>query len=97
MSWKSEIEGLDIDQLRNFRDAINEAISQKEEETKRTVWRVCDRWMCLGNFREDDYLSAVDLLVETAKQRNAEGDMESMSIEIVRQRVPESEYESWFK
>ncbi|CDK64362.1 hypothetical protein [Morganella morganii IS15] len=53
--------------------------------------------MCLGNFREDDYLSAVDLLVETAKQRNAEGDMESMSIEIVRQRVPESEYEDWFK
>ena len=97
MSWKSQIEGLDIDQLRNFRNAINEAISQKEEEQKRTVWRVCDRWQSYGNFRDDDYMGAIDRLVETAKKLNHENDVYSMPLSIERERVPESEYEDWFK
>lgn len=97
MSWKNKIEGLDIDQLRNFREVISEAITRKEHEQKRTIWRVRNRWQTFGDFREEDYLGAVKCLVETAKKLNADGDSYSMPISIERWPIPESEYEGWFK
>ncbi|HEM7186232.1 TPA: hypothetical protein U2I61_000674 [Providencia rettgeri] len=96
MSWKSQIEGLSLEQLRNFRDAINESIRQKEDEKKRTVWRVCGRWQSYGWFREDDYLGAVEKLRELAEKLNDDGEPKHLSISIEPEFVPESEYEDWF-
>ncbi|SUB99942.1 hypothetical protein [Proteus penneri] len=97
MTWESKIEGLNIDQLKDFREAISKAITQKEHEKMRLIWRVRNRWQTFGDFREDDYLGAVNRLVETANKLNADGDTYSMPLSIEQWRIPESEYEDWFK
>ena len=97
MSRKSQIEGLNIDQLKDFREVISQAITQKQREKMRLIWRVRNRWNTFGDFREDDYLGAVNRLVETANKLNADGDTYSMSISIEQWPIPESEYEGWFK
>lgn len=97
MSWKSQVEGLTIDQLRNFRDEINKEIRKKEDEKKRTAWRVCCRWQNYGWFREDDYLGAVELLLKLARKLNSDGEPEHPSISIEPELIPESDYEDWFK
>lgn len=97
MSYKDRIKGLTLDQLRCFSSVINKTIDQKKSEEKRIVWRVCDKWVCHGNFREDDYLSAVKCLAEQAEKLHSENKIDSMGISIERENVPISEYESWFE
>ncbi|MBF57681.1 MAG: hypothetical protein CME80_08185 [Halomonas sp.] len=93
---------LDTDQLYNAQSIVADLIKRKTDETKRVVWRVCDDFMCLGNFREEEYLKAVDFMAEKAKEKHSEeppGRLwhKELQIELKPQRVPESEYESFFE
>lgn len=103
MGYKEMINGFDLESLENFHSVISGAIAEKKAEETKIVWRVCDQWLCKGNFREEDYLKAVDFMAEKAKK--AYGDLKDeltrssrdLCFEIQLQRVPVSEYEDWFK
>ena len=93
---------LDEDQLYYAQEAIEGLLKQKREESSRTVWRVCNDFMCLGNFREEDYIKAVEFMSEQAIKRHEEEPKDSLharglEIEIKAEKVPESEYESFFE
>ncbi|WP_221885545.1 hypothetical protein [Vreelandella populi] len=93
---------LDEDQLRHARCTIDDLLRLKKDEVKRVVWRVCDDFMCLGNFREDEYLKAVEFMAEKAKENFEKEPKDkirhkSLQIELKPERVPESEYESFFQ
>lgn len=95
---RDEIRAFDLDQLRALREFVGDLISKKESESRRTVWRVCSDGICFGNFREDEYLKAVEFLMEKAIEIDADptSDRRDRRIEIISQRVIESEYEGWF-
>ena len=97
MSYSDDIKDLDLDQLINFRNVISDAIERKQDEKKLIVWRVISRRLCFGNFRHDEYMKAVEKLAAQAKEFLDAGDEYSMNIEIVAEKVPESEYEEWFE
>ncbi|MCX9039822.1 hypothetical protein NLN82_27925 [Citrobacter portucalensis] len=99
MSTISEqLKEYDLDQLRSLRDNVVELINSKQEEEKKTVWRVVDRYLCWGNFREDEYLLAVACLADKAKELHAEptSDRCDRELQIVAKRVAISEYEAYF-
>lgn len=102
MGTKAYLSRLDEDQLQLARDEAASLIKAKRDEAKRVVWRVCDDTMCLGNFREDDYLGAVEFMANEAKRMRQEiGDgpiryPRTLEIQIKPERVPESEYEDFF-
>lgn len=94
------LDRLDLDQLRFARDAVDERINAKIEEEKRTVWRVCDRVMCRGNFREENYLGAVAFMAEEAIRLNSEAGSKrprELELRLVAERVVDSEYEEYFE
>ncbi|ENG0876786.1 hypothetical protein ABU549_004445 [Yersinia enterocolitica] len=103
MGYKEMINGFDLEQLENFHSVISGAIAEKKAEETKIVWRVCDGWLCKGNFREEDYLKAVDFMAEKAKKAHEDLKNElirssrDLCFEIQLQRVPVSEYENWFK
>lgn len=95
---RDEIRTFDLDQLRSLREFVGDLIARKEDEPRRTVWRVCSDGICLGNFREDEYLKAAAFLLEKATEIDADptSDRRDRRLEILSQRVIESEYEGWF-
>ncbi|CAD91795.1 hypothetical protein [Yersinia phage PY54] len=103
MGYKEMIKGFDLEQLENFHSVISGAIAEKKAEQTKIVWRVCDRWLCKGNFREEDYLKAVDFMAEKAKKAHEDLKDElirssrDLCFEIQIELVPISEYENWFK
>ncbi|KTG25436.1 hypothetical protein AWR38_01305 [Idiomarina sp. WRN-38] len=102
MGTEKYLSRLDEGQLLYAQDAISDLLSAKKNEQKRTVWRVSDDWVCLGNFREDDYLGAVEFMAAKAKEKcvsepNDRLRHKSLQIGIYPERVPESEYESFFE
>ncbi|EKN4904639.1 TPA: hypothetical protein U5D73_000050 [Yersinia enterocolitica] len=102
-SYREIISGFDLEQLENFHSVISGAIAEKKAEETKIVWRVCDRWTCKGNFREEDYLKAVDFMAEKAKKAHSDLECElirssrDLCFEIQIKRIPISEYEEWFK
>lgn len=98
-SYSEMIEGYDVEQLRNLRDIISEKICNKEKEEKKIVWRVVNRGICYGNFREEQYVKAAEFLLEHAKETDAESSSGRLDrhLELISERVPQSEYEDWFK
>lgn len=99
MSYRDIFNGYELCQLRDIRDILSEIIRDKEEEEKKIVWRVCNHYICVGNFRQEEYLKAVDCLAEQARKaynqdNHDDGDLR---LEIERHRVPISEYEKWFE
>lgn len=87
---------MDSDQLQFCRDRARELLERKLNEARKTIWQVVeDRFVVVGNFREDDYLRAVDCLAQAAQKQFADGETNGYSIEKLR--VPASEYESYFK
>ncbi|EPB8130347.1 TPA: hypothetical protein PXP79_001614 [Yersinia enterocolitica] len=103
MSYSEMINGLDLEALENFHSVISGAIAEKKAEETKIVWRVCDRWTCKGNFREEDYLKAVDFMAEKAKKAHKDRkdgltrSAKDLLFDIQLKRVPLSEYEDWFK
>lgn len=103
MGYKEMIKGFDLEQLENFHSVISGAIAEKKAEETKIVWRVCDRWLCKGNFREEDYLKAVDFMAEKAKKAHEDlkdkliRSSRDLCFEIQIELVPISEYENWFK
>lgn len=101
--YREIISGFDLEQLENFHSVISGAIAEKKAEETKIVWRVCDRWTCKGNFREEDYLKAVDFMAEIAKK--AHDDLKDglkrssrdLCFDIQIKKIPLSEYEDWFK
>ena len=95
---RDEIRTLELDQLRSLREFVGDLIARKEAESRRTVWRVCSDGICLGNFREDEYLKAVAFLAEKASEIDADptSDSRDRRMEILSHRVIESEYEGCF-
>lgn len=91
----------DKNQLLYAREQLDELIKLKEDQEKKLIWRVADKWMCLGNFAEDDYLLAVECLVKNAKElaeekkTNPNLTRQEMHIEIYSQLVPLSEYKDY--
>ncbi|HBW9583323.1 TPA: hypothetical protein RRW88_003180 [Klebsiella pneumoniae] len=95
---RDEIRTFDLDRLRSLREFVGDLIARKEEESRRTVWRVCSDGICYGNFREEEYLKAVAFLAEKAVEidANPTSDRRDRNMEILSHRVIESEYEGWF-
>ena len=91
----------DKEQLMHAGYEIDELIQQKNDEEKKLVWRVLDKWFCVGNFAEDEYLQAVECLVKRAnklaeeKKVNANLTRQEMHLEIISQLVPDSEYSEY--
>ncbi|EOU1312213.1 hypothetical protein [Klebsiella quasipneumoniae] len=71
---RDEIRTFDLDQLRSLSEFVGGLIVRKENEPRRTVWRVCSDGICLGNFREDEYLKAAAFLLEKATEIDAHPD-----------------------
>lgn len=93
------INSLTTEQLLKCRELADEAIGVKRKESKKIVWRVCADGLCYGNFRTEDYVKAAECLLETAEEiwEPEHPDEKSLCLEIVKESVPESEYESYFK
>ncbi|ELY3414410.1 hypothetical protein SMW93_003623 [Cronobacter sakazakii] len=91
------ISQLDKDQLESLREVIDERLKEKREEEMRTVWRVCDLCLCLGNFREEEYLKAAEFLLETAKEMMNDPSLcdKEKCLELKCLRVSASEYEEY--
>ncbi|WP_140921054.1 hypothetical protein [Limnobaculum xujianqingii] len=97
-SYKERIANLDLYQLKDFQNAIQHAIAEKQAEERRTVWRVFCGHFTVGNFRSDEYLKAVECLATAAKKAHSIdcNDREELQFSIEAERVPVSEYEGWF-
>lgn len=95
---REEIRGYDLSQLNSLSEFVGELITRKKNQDKRTVWRVCSWGMCHGNFREDEYLKAAAFLLEKSKEIHADENScrRDRQLEIVGERVPDSEYEGYF-
>ena len=91
---REEIRGYDLSQLSSLSEFVGELITSKKNQNKRTVWRVCSWGVCHGNFREDDYLEAAAFLLTKSKEIHADENScrREKQLEIVGERVPESEY-----
>lgn len=96
---RESIKKLDAEQLHSLLAFVEQNISAKEEEAKRTVWRVVNRGVCYGNFREEQYLQAAECLFNHAKltDSNISSDRLDRHLELISKRVPLSEYEDWFR
>lgn len=92
------LSGLDESQLKFCYEKAGKMLEAKRREEKKIVWRVFSGGICYGNFRTEDYLKALDCVVETGKEEWDPTDLDnpSLKIEIVAERVPASEYESYF-
>ena len=87
---------MDLDQLLYCLEHANELLERKRNEARKIIWQVVeDRSLAVGNFREDDYLGAVDFLAKYARKEFEDGERNSYSIEPMR--VPASEYDSYFE
>lgn len=95
---RDEIRNYDLSQLNSLREFIQELITSKNNQSKRTVWRVCAWGICHGNFREDEYLKAAAFLLEKSKEIHADerSSRREKQLEIIGEKVPESEYEDYF-
>lgn len=94
---RNEIVRMDKMQMESLLEYLQERIREKREEEKRTVWRVCDKYLCLGNFREDEYLKAAEFLLEKAKEMSNDHSLtdKERQLDLVAERVPASEYEEY--
>ena len=92
------LNGLSEAQLKCCYEKAGKMLDAKRREEKKIVWRVCSGRICYGNFRTEDYLKALDCVVETGKEEWDPADLDNpcLKIEIVAERVPASEYESYF-
>lgn len=99
MSTKLFLESLDLDQLRYARRLADEMIKAKEAEPRKIVWQVHDGHFVMANFRQEDYLKALDRLVVEGKELDAAcpawKDPEACRLRIEHIYVPASEYERY--
>jgi hypothetical protein len=93
----------DIGQLKGLKALVETKIKDKEDETKLLVWRVQDGFVCLGSFRSEEYLKAVDFLVQKANELEKKWRENSvhtcrvdLHLEIKSSMVSPAEYESYF-
>lgn len=96
---RDKITELDVEQLHSLLGFVEEKIAAKSQETKRTVWRVVNRGMCYGNFREEQYVQAAEFLLKMAIKTDSDDSSDRLDrhLELISKRVPLSEYEDWFK
>lgn len=96
----------EISDLRQLISEIQEKVADKEKEEKVIVWRVVDRYMCYGNFKEDDYLKAVDCLKERATKcweeqkdelRKKSTDVTDLTLYVQAEFMPESDAQEYLK
>lgn len=100
MTHNERLDGLDSIQLVNLQDIINKRLASIEKQEKKIVWRVYNQQMCEGNFREEDYLGAVDCLAQISAnlwQNDHQRTPYDLNVSIEGERVPAEEYESWFE
>lgn len=97
------LENYDLAQLKSLKSQIEGKIKAKEEEAKLLVWRVQDGFVCLGHFRSEEYLKAVDFLVQKANdlekkwRENAQHTCRiDLHLEITSSMVSRDEYDSYF-
>lgn len=96
MGTTEYLESLDYGQLQHAVAVSTELLKAKRDETQVIIWRVqSEAGHCLGNFADNDYMSAADLLHAMAQGAEASGDIDYMQISIVAQRVPQSDVDSW--
>lgn len=100
MTHNEPFSGLDSIQLSNLQDIINKRLASIKQQEKKIVWRVYNQKMCEGNFREENYLGAVDCLAKISAnlwQDDNNRTTYDLNISIVGEKVPAEEYESWFE
>ncbi len=96
---REEIQELNNDQLHSLRDYVDQLIARKRAEKKLTVWCVGDESINHKCFRHDQYLLAVEYFEKLARSIDADkrSDRYDRELRITADRVPESEYESYFE
>lgn len=101
MTHNERLDGLDSIQLGNLQEIINKRLASIKQQEKKIVWRVYNQNMCEGNFREEDYLGAVDCLAKRSADLWQDDlyprSTRDLNISIEGERVPAEEYESWFE
>jgi hypothetical protein len=97
MSYADYVKDMTLDDLSNLSEALENKRTRLLEEKRMTVWRVSDRWLCYGNYREEDYVKAAKCLARHAEKIYLEGERNRSDLElhIVAERMPLSEYEGW--
>lgn len=96
---RDKIRTYDLEQLRSLEEFIQELITEKQNQIKRTVWRVSDSFGFVHkNFREEEYQKAADYVPEVARKIDSQPDLSprEREIRIIGERFPESEYEDFF-
>ena len=102
MSTTDFLNSLDYEQLKSFRDEVNDRIRAIQEEEKKVAWAVTDGGINFGWFRTEDYPKAVECLAEVAAERWSDADKENpgtrydLNIAIEGNRLPLSEYNALF-
>lgn len=93
----------DLAQLKGLKAKVEGKIREKEDEAKLLVWHVQDGFVCLGTFRTEEYLKAVDFLVQKANElekkwrENAPHTCRlDLHLEIKSSMVSLAEYHSYF-
>jgi hypothetical protein len=97
LSIPKYIEELGLPQLERIVELATNKINKIKEEEKFTVWRVCDSRFCLGNFRQEDFGSAVECLINEIKYYAEKFPNSDISIILEGQKEHKSEYESYFE
>lgn len=73
MSTNDYLASLNEDQLEFARERINVLLSAKRDEKKLLVWVVHDDFVNLKFFKEGDYISAAEFLLNKATQNAKNG------------------------
>lgn len=93
------VKDMDLDELSALSESLEKRRASLHEESKKTVWRIVDRWACYGNYREEDYVKAANCLARHATNIFNEGErgFGDLELQIVGERMPASAYEKWEK
>ncbi|AXN57773.1 hypothetical protein [Acinetobacter phage ABPH49] len=93
------VRDLGLDDLSSLSESLENRRALLRDEEKKTVWRIVDRWMCYGNYREEDYVRAAQGLAAHATKifNDGERDRGDLELHIQAERLPASEYAKWEK
>lgn len=91
------VRDLDLSDLSLLSESLENRRTKLREEKKKTVWRIVDRYMCYGNYREEDYVKAANCLARHAEKIYTAGERDrgDLELQINAERMPESEYNAW--
>ena len=102
MITNTELQGLTLDDLSSLGKRIDDIYKEKSSETRKLLWVVEDNSMELKYFREDEYIVAVEYLLQCAIESNKNNFINKQNarnfvLAIRPKFIIESDYESYFE